>query len=49
VTYTHSISPILYVDLSACPSLSLSLSLSLMEERVSEKEVSKRIAFGPWE
>ena len=38
MTYTHSTSPILYVDLSACPSLSF--SLSVMEERVSEKEVS---------
>jgi hypothetical protein len=51
VTYTHSTFCILYVELSVSPSLSLSLSLSLcvMEERVFEKEVSKKIAFGPWE
>jgi len=46
--YTHRQSPIVY-EISACPSLCLSLSLSVMEERVFEKEISKKIAFGPWE
>jgi hypothetical protein len=46
VTYTHSTSLILYLDLVLPFSLS---PLSVMEDSVFEKVVSKERAFGPWE